>query len=228
MKLTIYGAGYVGLVTGVCLADVGHEVLCMDTAEDKVAALGQGESPIYEPGLNELLAKNIRHQRLSFTSDKEQAANYATLQIIAVGTPQDEHGAADLQYVTSVAQSIGQYANNDVIVVNKSTVPVGTAEKVRALVEREFANKAQASQVSMVSNPEFLREGSAIEDFLKPDRIIIGTDCDATKKVMDELYRPFHAIIIALFLWIFLPQSSPNMPLMLCWQRRLVLLMRWL
>lgn len=191
MKVTIYGAGYVGLVTGTCLADVGHQVLCMDVNKDKISALRKGKSPIYEPGLVELLEKNIRYKRLQFTHDVKEAVDFAQLQMIAVGTPQDENGAANLSFVRQVATSIGQYIKQDVVVVNKSTVPVGTADEVRQVVKNEIHTKGESYRVQMVSNPEFLREGSAIEDFLKPDRIVIGIDSDETKKVMDELYYPF-------------------------------------
>lgn len=191
MKVTIYGAGYVGLVTGVCLADVGHHVLCMDVDDEKIATLKQSKSPIHEPGLSDLLLKSRRCGRLLFSSDMAEAVGHSEIQMIAVGTPQDDNGSADLRFVRSVATAIGQHANQDLIVVNKSTVPVGSADEVKRLIESELSLRGLSHRISMVSNPEFLREGCAIEDFLKPDRIIIGTDSIETKKVMEDLYHPF-------------------------------------
>jgi UDPglucose 6-dehydrogenase len=191
MKITIYGAGYVGLVTGACLSEVGHNVLCMDTNKERIASLRRGESPIYEPGLSNLLAKNIHNKRLSFTDNVGTAVDFSNVQMIAVGTPQDKDGSANLTYIETVAKSIGKHLSKDTIIINKSTVPVGTGDKVKQIIQAELNQKSALYQIEIVSNPEFLREGCAIEDFQKPDRIIIGTNNADAKKIMDELYAPF-------------------------------------
>lgn len=192
MRISIYGAGYVGLVTAACFADRGNHVLCMDVDQDKIDKLLRGESPIYEPGLSEMLRNNIKAERLSFTTDPQQAADFGKFQFIAVGTPPDQDGSADLQYVLSVAQGIGERINDYRIIVNKSTVPVGTADKVRATVQQALTKRQLELEFDVVSNPEFLKEGAAISDFLKPDRIIIGADTEQARMDMRALYAPFN------------------------------------
>lgn len=192
MRVTIFGSGYVGLVTGACLAEVGNEVVCVDIDQDKIDRLNRGESPIFEPGLEELLKRNSAQKRLSFTTDVDAAVTHGLFQFIAVGTPPDEDGAADLQYVTAVARSIGQRMQDYRIVVNKSTVPVGTADRVRETVEAELRSRGVAIEFDVVSNPEFLKEGAAIEDFMKPDRIIVGTDNPRTTELLRVLYGPYN------------------------------------
>ena len=192
MKVTIYGSGYVGLVTGACLAEVGNEVLCVDVDADKIARLKRGEVPIYEPGLESMIARNREAGRLSFTTNPDEAVAHGLFQFIAVGTPPDEDGSADLQYVVAVARTIAERMSEYRIVVDKSTVPVGTADKVRETIEE--IQRQQGSEVAfdVVSNPEFLKEGAAIDDFMKPDRIIIGTDNPRTTELLKALYAPFN------------------------------------
>ncbi len=191
MQITIFGSGYVGLVTGACLADAGNDVLCVDIDADKVARLSRGEVPIYEPGLDELIARNHEAGRLAFTTDVADAVAHGMVQFIAVGTPPDEDGSADMQYVLAVARSIGQHMTDYRVVVDKSTVPVGTADRVRHALEQELAARGADVAFSVVSNPEFLKEGAAIADFSKPDRIIVGSDDPRATQVMRDLYRPF-------------------------------------
>lgn len=186
MKVAIVGTGYVGLVAGTCFSETGNEVVCVDIDPGKIAKLRQGESPIYEPGLTELLKKNIAEERLSFTTDLKSAVEQAQVIFLAVGTPSSQDGSADLTAVLKVAGDIGLAMNGYKIIVNKSTVPVGTAKKVAEIV------KSKTSQpFNVVSNPEFLKEGSAIDDFLKPDRVVVGTDSDEAWNIMRELYEPF-------------------------------------
>jgi len=192
MKITIFGTGYVGLVTGACLADVGHHVLCMDVDRAKIEKLENGQIPIYEPGLESIVKHTVDAGRLSFTTDTEKAVKHGTLQFIAVGTPPDEDGSADLQYVTAVARSIGQYMEDYKVVVDKSTVPVGTADKVRSAVRAELDRRNLELDFDVVSNPEFLKEGAAINDFMKPDRIVVGTDSDKAAEMLREVYYPFN------------------------------------
>ncbi|QBQ54438.1 UDP-glucose dehydrogenase family protein [Nitrosococcus wardiae] len=192
MKITIFGSGYVGLVTGTCLAEVGNEVLCVDIDEQKIAMLKQGKVPIYEPGLNALVQKNIEGKRLNFTTDVTQGVAHGLFQFIAVGTPPDEDGSADLQYVLAVARSIGEHMKDYRIVVNKSTVPVGTADKVREALCKTLQKRGVDLEFDVVSNPEFLKEGAAVEDFMKPDRVIIGTDNPRTTELLRVLYAPFN------------------------------------
>lgn len=192
MRVTIFGSGYVGLVTGACLAEVGHNVVCMDVDSDKIEALKQGQVPIYEPGLTQLIQKNLRIKRLVFTTNVERAVAHGSIQFIAVGTPPDEDGSADLQYVLQVAENIGRYTNGYKLIVNKSTVPVGTADKVKAKVQEILEARGETYSFDVVSNPEFLKEGAAIDDFMRPDRIVIGTDNQQTIRVMSELYAPFN------------------------------------
>jgi UDPglucose 6-dehydrogenase len=192
MKITIYGSGYVGLVTGTCLAEVGNDVLCVDIDANKIAMLQRGEIPIYEPGLDALVEQNTQAGRLRFTTDPEEGAAHGLFQFIAVGTPPDEDGSADLQYVLAVARSIGQHMDEYRIIVDKSTVPVGTADRVRDTVNAVLAERGSKIEFDVVSNPEFLKEGAAIDDFMKPDRIVIGTDNPRTTELLRALYGPFN------------------------------------
>ncbi len=192
MRISIFGSGYVGLVTGTCLADVGNHVLCVDVDEQKIARLQQGQVPIHEPGLASLLKNNQAAGRLQFTTDVALAVEHGEIQCIAVGTPSDEDGSADLQYVLQVADTIGQYMTDYKVIIDKSTVPVGTADKVRKTVEAALSARGVEQGFDVVSNPEFLKEGAAIDDFMKPDRIIIGTDKPRPAELMRELYAPFN------------------------------------
>ncbi|WP_152206827.1 UDP-glucose dehydrogenase family protein [Marinobacter changyiensis] len=192
MKITIFGTGYVGLVTGACLADVGHDVLCMDVDENKIGKLKNGQIPIYEPGLDSIVNHNVDAGRLNFTTNTEQAVGHGELQFIAVGTPPDEDGSADLQYVTAVARAIGQYMTDYKVIVDKSTVPVGTGDKVRDATRAELDRRGLELEFDVVSNPEFLKEGAAINDFMKPDRIVIGTDSERAQELLREVYYPFN------------------------------------
>ena len=191
MKITVIGTGYVGLVTGACLADLGNEVLCLDIDESKIAKLRDGVIPIHEPGLADMVQRNAKAGRLRFSTDSREAALHGSVQFIAVGTPADEDGSADLQYVLSAARAIGQHMDSHRIVVNKSTVPVGTAGKVRDAVQHALETRSAQHSFSVVSNPEFLKEGAAIEDFMRPDRIVVGSDDDEATRVMRQLYAPF-------------------------------------
>lgn len=192
MKVTIFGSGYVGLVTGACLAEVGHQVMCVDVDASKVELLKQGIVPIYEPGLETIVRENAASGRLLFTTSAEDDAAFGTIQIIAVGTPADEGGSADLQHILVMADSIGRYMPDDRIVVDKSTVPVGTADKVKACIEAVLAERGVDYGVEVVSNPEFLKEGAAVNDCMRPDRIVIGTSSASVEQVMRELYAPFN------------------------------------
>lgn len=191
MKLTVIGGGYVGLVTGACLAEVGHNVLCLDIDSEKIENLNKGIIPIYEPDLEGMVKNNLEKGRLRFTTDIQEAVKFAKLQMIAVGTPPMESGEADLRFVKQVAQSIGKYMTEDKIVVNKSTVPVGTGDLVKEVIVGELTKRKANYKVSVASNPEFLKEGAAIDDFMRPDRIIVGTEDEDTEKVMTALYDPF-------------------------------------
>ena len=191
MKVTVIGTGYVGLVTGTCLAEVGNEVLCLDVDPNKINILKKGGIPIYEPGLQDMVQRNVAAGRLSFTTDVEAAAHFGQIQFIAVGTPPDEDGSADLQYVVAAARNIGRYMNEYKLVVDKSTVPVGTADKVKAALQEELDKRGAKLEFSVASNPEFLKEGAAIEDFMKPDRIVIGTDSERATQLLRQLYAPF-------------------------------------
>ena len=192
MKLTIFGSGYVGLVTGACMAEMGNHVVCHDIDEDKIARLNEGEIPIYEPGLEAYIERNVAAGRLEFTTDVKKAVDYGLFQFIAVGTPPDEDGSADLKHVLEVARSIGENMDQYRIVVDKSTVPVGTADKVKAEVEYALQQRGASVEFDVVSNPEFLKEGAAIGDFMKPDRIIVGTDNPRTTELLRSLYEPFN------------------------------------
>ena len=191
MRVTIFGSGYVGLVTGACLADAGNHVLCVDVDAAKVARLERGDVPIHEPGLDALIARNARAGRLRFTTDAEAGVRHGLFQLIAVGTPPDEDGSADLRYVLQVARTIGQHMTEYRIVIDKSTVPVGTADKVQAEIAAMLAARHAEVEFDVVSNPEFLKEGAAINDFMKPDRVVIGTSNARTTELMRALYEPF-------------------------------------
>ncbi|WP_019937603.1 UDP-glucose/GDP-mannose dehydrogenase family protein [Bordetella sp. FB-8] len=191
MKITVVGTGYVGLVTGVCLAEMGNQVMCLDTDAAKVALLRQGGIPIYEPGLQEMVARNAGDGRLFFTDDVAASVAFGDLQFIAVGTPPGEEGSADLQYVLVAARNIARYMNESKIVIDKSTVPVGTADRVRQAMQQVLAERGVNIAFSVASNPEFLKEGAAIADFMSPDRIIVGADEEHTIGVMRRLYAPF-------------------------------------
>ena len=192
MKVTIYGSGYVGLVTGACLAEVGHQVLCMDVDQQKIDKLKQGFIPIYEPGLDLLVRENHGSGQLLFTTGIEEAVAHGDVHFIAVGTPSDEDGSADLRYVKAVAENIATHMEDFKVVVTKSTVPIGTADIVRDTIRTRLQQRGKVLPFAVASNPEFLKEGSAISDFRKPDRIIVGTDSDQVKELMRELYAPFN------------------------------------
>ena len=193
MNVTVFGTGYVGLVQGTILAEVGHHVVCIDLDDHKVEQLRQGNIPIYEPGLESLVKENYAAGRLEFSTDAAAGVNHGQVQFIAVGTPPDEDGSADLKYVLTVAATIAEHMEQNQIIINKSTVPVGSADKVRDEVEKVLERRGRNDiAFDVVSNPEFLKEGSAVVDCQKPDRIIIGTECDATIEVMRELYAPFN------------------------------------
>lgn len=186
MKISVVGTGYVGLVAGTCFADTGNDVTCVDVDEEKINSLNRGSIPIYEPGLTDMVKRNVKEERLFFTTDIKSAVEEAQIIFIAVGTPPDEDGSADLKHVLAVARAIGTHINGYKVVVNKSTVPVGTAEKVEAEIKKHTDRK-----FAVVSNPEFLKEGAAIDDFLRPDRVVIGADDEEAAQIMRNLYRPF-------------------------------------
>ncbi|MBN2017059.1 MAG: UDP-glucose/GDP-mannose dehydrogenase family protein [Candidatus Cloacimonetes bacterium] len=191
MKISIVGSGYVGLVTGACLSDVGHEVTCVDNNVEKIEMLNHGEMPIFEKGLKELVQSNVEDERLFFTTNIKKATEDAQVIFIAVGTPPDEDGSADLQYVLAVAKDIGNYMNGYKVVVDKSTVPIGTADLVQATISEVLQSRNASHEFDVVSNPEFLKEGVAIDDFMKPDRVVIGTNSERAKKIMHEVYTAF-------------------------------------
>ena len=191
MKITMIGSGYVGLVTGTCLAEVGNDVLCLDVDERKIAMLRSGGVPIHEPGLEPMLRRNVDAGRLAFTTDVDAAVRHGTLQFIAVGTPPDEDGSADMRHVIDAARNIGQRMNDWKIVVDKSTVPVGTADRVRETIAGELRNRGVRVPYAVVSNPEFLKEGAAVDDFMRPDRIVIGADDERAIQVLRAVYAPF-------------------------------------
>ncbi len=192
MNITIFGTGYVGLVTGTCLADVGHNVTCVDVDAAKIKGLQNGVIPIYEPGLEPMVKRNVAEGRLHFTTDAAEAVAFGQIQFIAVGTPPDEDGSADLKYVLAVARTIATCMNDYKVVIDKSTVPVGTADRVRAAMLATLAERGARIDFDVCSNPEFLKEGAAIEDFSKPARIVIGTDSDRVEKLMRECYAPYN------------------------------------
>ncbi|WP_206996270.1 UDP-glucose dehydrogenase family protein [Trinickia mobilis] len=196
MNLTIIGSGYVGLVTGACLADIGNDVFCLDVDQKKIDVLNGGGIPIHEPGLREVIARNLAAGRLKFSTDVRAAVAHGDVQFIAVGTPPDEDGSADLQYVLAAARNIGRHMTGFKVIVDKSTVPVGTALRVRETVAAELAARGEEPMFSVVSNPEFLKEGAAVEDFTRPDRIVLGCDDDVpgekARELMRRLYAPFN------------------------------------
>ncbi len=191
MKITVIGTGYVGLVTGTCFAEVGVDVTCVDIDEKKIENLKNGILPIYEPGLDEMVQRNVAKNRLHFSTVLSEVITDSVVAFIAVGTPPDEDGSADLKYVLSVASGIGKYMEKPMVIVTKSTVPVGTAEKVRETVQAELSKRKSDLQFYVASNPEFLKEGAAIEDFMKPDRIVVGVDHENAEDIMRKLYKPF-------------------------------------
>jgi len=191
MKVTVVGTGYVGLVSGTCLAEVGNDVLCLDVDAEKIRILEEGGVPIFEPGLQDMVRRNVAAGRLHFTTDVQRAVDHGTIQFIAVGTPPDEDGSADLKYVLSAARNIGRLMTDFKVVVDKSTVPVGTGAKVKAAIADELQKRGVAVPYSVVSNPEFLKEGAAVEDFMRPDRVIIGAEDEQAVFLMRALYAPF-------------------------------------
>ena len=191
MKITVVGTGYVGLVGAACLAEVGNHVLGLDVNAEKIRILKEGGIPIHEPGLLEIVRRNVENGRLSFTTNIEEAVHFGEVQFIAVGTPPDEDGSADLQYVTEAARNIGRFMTSEKVIVDKSTVPIGTGDKVIAAVAEELKKRNVDIHYSVVSNPEFLKEGAAVEDFMRPDRIVIGTEDPKAIEVMKQVYAPF-------------------------------------
>ena len=191
MKITVVGTGYVGLVSGTCLAEVGNDVLCLDVDPEKIRILKEGGIPIYEPGLEDMVQRNVAAGRLHFTTDIEEAVRHGTIQFIAVGTPPDEDGSADLKYVLAAARNIGRLMTDYKVVVDKSTVPVGTGAKVKAAIADELKKRGIETPYSVVSNPEFLKEGAAVEDFMRPDRIVVGAEDEQAIHLMRALYAPF-------------------------------------
>jgi len=208
MNIAIVGTGYVGLVSGTCFADTGATVTCVDVDAAKIERLQKGEIPIYEPGLDELVKKNVAADRLRFTTDLASILDDVEIVFSAVGTPPDEDGSADLKYVLQVARTIGQHLNHYVVVVTKSTVPVGTARKVRTAIEEELQKRGVDVPFDVASNPEFLKEGNAIKDFMSPDRVVVGTESERAKKVLTRLYKPF---LINNFRVIFMDIPSAEM-----------------
>jgi UDPglucose 6-dehydrogenase len=191
LKITMTGTGYVGLVTGVCLAEVGNDVLCLDVDRSKIDVLNRGGVPIHEPGLLEMIRRNVAAHRLRFTTDVDAAVQHGTLQFIAVGTPPDEDGSADMRHVLAAARAIGERMNDYKVVVDKSTVPVGTADRVRETISAELERRGTDVPFAVVSNPEFLKEGAAIEDFMRPDRVVIGADDERAIMLLRSVYAPF-------------------------------------
>ena len=191
MKIAIVGSGYVGLVTGTCLAEVGFQITCVDVNEQKIETLRRGECPIFEPGLEEMLKTNIQKGRLNFTTSLPEVINDVDVVFSAVGTPPDEDGSADLSYVLEVAHTVGRNINKHIVFVTKSTVPVGTARKVKAAVQEELDKRGVNIEFDIASNPEFLKEGDAISDFMKPDRIVVGVESERARAIMEKIYKPF-------------------------------------
>ena len=208
MNIAIVGTGYVGLVSGACFADTGANVTCVDVDINKIERLKKGEIPIYEPGLDELVLKNVKAGRLKFTSSLPEVLNEQEIVFSAVGTPPDEDGSADLKYVLQVAKTIGQNLNKYLVVVTKSTVPVGTARKVRATIQEELDKRGVDVAFDVASNPEFLKEGNAIKDFMSPDRVVVGIESERAKTILTRLYKPF---LINNFRVIFMDIPSAEM-----------------
>lgn len=198
MKVTVFGTGYVGLVTGVCLADLGNEVICVDINAEKIAYLKSGHSPIHEQGMDELLNKLIPSGQISFTTDMAKGVEHGEYLFIAVGTPADADGAADLQYVYAVAKSIGEHLNHYAVVIDKSTVPVGTGDEVKNIIQKELKKRSNNIEFDVISNPEFLKQGDAIRDFVRSDRIIIGFDDQRALEKMQKLYQPLQSKVITM------------------------------
>ena len=191
MKIVIVGTGYVGLVSGTCFAEMGIDVTCVDVNAEKIRRLQRGEMPIYEPGLEEMVRRNVTAGRLHFTTSLVDCLDAAEVVFSAVGTPPDEDGSADLQYVLEVAREFGRHINKYTILVTKSTVPVGTAQKVKRAVQEELDKRGVQVEFDVASNPEFLKEGAAIKDFMSPDRVVVGTESERAREVLSKLYRPF-------------------------------------
>ena len=191
MNIAIVGTGYVGLVSGTCFAEMGVHVTCVDVNEEKINALVSGQIPIYEPGLDEMVLRNYRERRLNFTTDLTSVLDDVDIVFSAVGTPPDEDGSADLQYVLAVARQFGRNIKKYTVLVTKSTVPVGTAKKVKAVIEEELQQRGVEIPFDVASNPEFLKEGAAIKDFMSPDRVVVGVESEKAKEMMTRLYRPF-------------------------------------
>jgi UDPglucose 6-dehydrogenase len=218
MKITVVGTGYVGLVSGTCLAEVGNDVLCLDVDANKIRILNEGGIPIYEPGLEAMVVRNKAAGRLRFTTSVEEAVAFGAIQFIAVGTPPDEDGSADLQYVLAAARGIGRLMTDYKVVVDKSTVPVGTADKVHAAIADELKKRGVSTPYSVVSNPEFLKEGAAVEDFMKPDRIVVGVQDAKAAEVMRQLYAPFQRNHERLIVMDVRSAELINTPPMRCWR----------
>jgi len=191
MNIAIVGTGYVGLVSGTCFAEMGVYVTCVDIDEQKIKRLKDGDIPIYEPGLEEMVLRNVRERRLNFTTDLTTVINDVDIVFSAVGTPPDEDGSADLRYVLEVAHTVGRNMTKYLVLVTKSTVPVGTAKKVKSAIQEELDNRSVNIPFDVASNPEFLKEGAAIKDFMSPDRVVIGVESEKAKELMSKLYRPF-------------------------------------
>lgn len=204
MKIIIVGTGYVGLVTGACFSEIGVDVTCVDVDTRKIENIKKGIIPIYEPGLEEMVARNYKAGRLSFTTDLKSCLNNANIVFSAVGTPPDEDGGADLSYVLDVARTVGAHMNKYILMVTKSTVPVGTAVKVKDVIRREQEKRGVNIDFDVASNPEFLKEGNAINDFMRPDRVVVGVDSPRAEKLMTRLYKPFminkYRLIITVYL----------------------------
>jgi len=191
MKITVIGTGYVGLITGTCLSEMGNDVLCLDVDPEKIRILKESGIPIYEPGLQEMVQRNVAAGHLYFTTNVEKAVAHGTLQFIAVGTPPDGDGSADLQYVVAAARNIGKHMTDYKVVIDKSTVPVGTADKVKAAIQEELKSRNANVPFAVVSNPEFLKEGAAVQDFMRPDRIVVGAEDERAIHLMRALYAPY-------------------------------------
>lgn len=191
MNIAIVGTGYVGLVSGTCFAEMGINVTCVDVNEQKIQSLLNGEIPIYEPGLEDMVKKNVAAGRMRFTTDLTACLDDVEIVFSAVGTPPDEDGSADLKYVLAVAKTFGQHVKKYTILVTKSTVPVGTAQKVKAAIQAELDKRGEQVEFDVASNPEFLKEGAAIKDFMAPDRVVVGTESERARKIMSKLYKPF-------------------------------------
>lgn len=208
MKIAIVGTGYVGLVSGACFAEMGLDVTCVDTNREKIDSLLQGVIPIYEPGLDELVARNVGAGRLHFTTDLCSCLDQVEVVFSAVGTPPDEDGSADLKYVLEVARTFGRYIRKYTLLVTKSTVPVGTARKIKAVIREELGRRGCDVEFDVASNPEFLKEGAAIKDFMSPDRVVVGVESERARTLMSKLYRPF---LINNYRVLFMDISSAEM-----------------